>query len=172
MMSTAPSLLKFVVLSLGNEFPFYCPGTISLFISQFSWFYNTARKFNLKLWYLLVFSWQGWRCSPAYEPCGAYSFIPPYPISGCYHFAVDHLGIFHAIPSNSSSEWCISSVASISYLWGLVCLVLAPRSVSKMVTSQSWDIPWQASFEVSCYATLGRNYLSSGRFQIFHFHLG
>lgn len=40
-------------------------------------------------------------------------------------------------------------MASICYLRGLVCLVLASRSVPKMVSNQPWDISWQACIEVS-----------------------
>ena len=40
-------------------------------------------------------------------------------------------------------------MASICYLWGLVCLVLASWSVPKMVSNQPWDISWQACIEVS-----------------------
>ena len=102
----------------------------------------------VSFWSLIVLVQQGWWCSSTFESCGAYFFVSLDSLSCCDHSPAYHFGLFLAISYNSSSERCISIVANICYLWDLVCFILASGSVSKMVSHQSWDLPWQASFEV------------------------
>lgn len=104
---------------------------------------------------LIIFVSQGWWCSTAIESCGTYSFVSLDPLSGCNHSPAYYFGLLLTVSYNSSSERCLSFMANISYLWDLVCLILASGPVSKMVSSQPRDLSRQACIEVSL------NYLTS-----------
>lgn len=92
---------------------------------------------------------QGRWCSATNEPRCAYFIVSPYPLSSCYYTSFNYLGLLHAIPVYSSSERCLSLVAGLSYLWDLVCVIMASWSISKVVSHQPWDLPGQACIEVS-----------------------